>query len=60
MYGPSPHLLRDIQASSKPERCETCDHSYHGAHCRTCMCRGPWANVPDAWLPVKTDLEDIA
>jgi hypothetical protein len=62
MYGPPAHLLRDITATSKPAMCDTCPHGEHGAPCRghDCMCRGPWADVPDAWLPIKADLEDTA
>jgi hypothetical protein len=61
MYGPPAHLLRDIQASSKPERCETCSpHAWHGAPCHGCGCMGPFVGIPDAWLPKKADLEDTA
>jgi hypothetical protein len=43
------------------ERCETCHpHAWHGRPCTgwECPCRGPFADVPDAWLPVKPDLEE--
>lgn len=42
-------------------KCETCSpHTWHGKPCETwaCLCRGPFADVPDAWLPVKVADDD--
>lgn len=56
---PPPHLARQVGETTKVELCATCRHSFHGAPCRAweCVCRGPFADVPDAWLPVVADEE---